>query len=96
MAACGAISRYNDEGPVPGPRNLSFIVTKRLRVEGFIVTDHAARYRDFLSEAGPWLSEGRLEYRETILDGIENVPAAFAGLFHGANTGKMLVRVGSD
>jgi NADPH-dependent curcumin reductase CurA len=96
VIACGAISRYNAEGPQPGPRNLGFVVTKRLRIQGFIVTDHYARYREFLSEVGPWVREGKLQYRETILDGIERVPEAFAGLFHGVNTGKMLVRVGPD
>jgi len=96
VIACGAISRYNDERPEPGPRNLGFVVSKRLRIEGFIILDHMARYRDFLAEVGLWVREGKLVYRETVLDGIENVPAAFAGLFHGENIGKMLVRVGAD
>ncbi len=96
VIACGAISRYNDERPEPGPRNLQFIVTKRLRVQGFIVSDHQDRLPAFLAEVGPWVAAGRLQYRETVLEGIENVPAAFAGLFRGDNTGKMLVRVGPD
>ena len=96
VIACGAISRYNDERPAPGPRNLAFVVSKRLRIQGFIVTDHADRFRDFIGEVGPWVSDGSLVYRETILEGIENVPSAFVGLFHGANIGKMLVRVGPD
>ncbi len=96
VIACGAISRYNDERPEPGPRNLQFIVTKRLRVQGFIVSDHPDRFPPFLAEVGPWVAAGELQYRETILDGIENVPSAFAGLFRGDNTGKMLVRVGPD
>jgi NADPH-dependent curcumin reductase CurA len=96
VIACGSISRYNDTRPEPGPRNLSFIVTKRLRVQGFIVIDHLARYGDFVAEVGPWVADGRLAYRETVLDGIERTPEAFAGLFRGANVGKMLVRVGAD
>jgi NADPH-dependent curcumin reductase CurA len=96
VAACGAISRYNDQQPEPGPRNMVFIVGKRLRVQGFIVTDHFSRFDDFLQEVGPWVAQGKLEYRETTLEGIENVPTAFAGLFRGDNTGKMLVRVGPD
>jgi NADPH-dependent curcumin reductase CurA len=96
VVACGAISRYNDERPQPGPRNLGFIVSKRLRVQGFIVTDHSERFADFLRQVGPWVAEGKIECRETMLEGIENVPAAFAGLFRGDNTGKMLVRVGPD
>ena len=96
VAACGAISLYNNQQPEPGPRNMAFIVGKRLRVQGFIVSDHFARFDDFLREVGPWVAEGKLECRETMLEGIENVPTAFAGLFRGDNTGKMLVRVGPD
>jgi NADPH-dependent curcumin reductase CurA len=96
VAACGAISRYNDQQAVPGPRNLGFVVTKRLRVQGFIVSDHTARFGDFMREVAPWVAAGKIECRETMLDGLENVPAAFAGLFRGDNTGKMLVRVGPD
>jgi NADPH-dependent curcumin reductase CurA len=96
VIACGAISRYNEERPEPGPRNLGFVVTKRLRIQGFIVIDHTDRFGDFMREVGPWVAEGSLQYRETVLDGIENVPAAFAGLFRGENTGKMLVRVGPE
>jgi NADPH-dependent curcumin reductase CurA len=96
VVACGAISRYNDERPEPGPRNLGFVVTKRLSLQGFIVSDHSARFPDFLREAGPWVADGKIECRETMLEGIENVPGAFAGLFRGDNTGKMLVRVGPD
>jgi NADPH-dependent curcumin reductase CurA len=96
VAACGAISHYNNEAPEPGPRNMAFIVGKRLRVQGFIVSDHFARFDEFLQEVGPWVAEGKLECRETMLEGIENLPGAFAGLFRGDNTGKMLVRVGPD
>jgi hypothetical protein len=96
VIACGAIARYNDERPEPGPRNLAYIVSKRLRVEGFIVIDHFARYGDFLAEVGPWVAAGELECRETVLDGLESLPTAFAGLFRGDNVGKMLVRLPSD
>ena len=96
VAACGSISRYNDERPEPGPRNMAFIVTKRLRVQGFIIIDHLARFGEFVREVGPWVAEGKMQYRETVVEGIENLPAAFAGLFHGDNTGKMLVRVAPD
>jgi NADPH-dependent curcumin reductase CurA len=96
VIACGAISRYNDTAPSPGPRNFAFVVSKRLRIEGFIVSDHTDRFRDFVAEVGPWVAAGKIACRETMLDGIEQVPAAFAGLFRGENTGKMLVRVGPD
>ena len=96
VVACGAISRYNDAGPQPGPRNLGLVVTNRLRIEGFIILDHQHRYPDFLAEAAPWVRSGELAYRETFFDGIEHVTDAFIGLFHGDNLGKMLVRVGPD
>jgi len=94
VIACGSISRYNDERPEPGPRNLAFVVTKRLRLEGFIVSDHFDRHGEFLAEVGPWVRDGKLHWRETVVEGIERTPAAFAGLFRGDNVGKMLVRVG--
>jgi NADPH-dependent curcumin reductase CurA len=96
VVACGAISRYNDARPEPGPRNLGLIVTKRLRIQGFIILDHNARFPEFLAEVAPWVLGGQLGCRETIVDGLENIPEAFAGLFRGDNVGKMLVRVGSD
>ncbi len=96
VVACGAISRYNDTAPAPGPRNFGFVVSKRLRIEGYIISDHTDRFRDFVTEVGPWVAQGKIVSRETVLEGIENVPAAFAGLFRGDNTGKMLVRVGPD
>lgn len=96
VAACGAISQYNATEPQPGPRNMALVVSKRLRIEGFIVIDHFDRFGDFLAEVGPWVAAGELQYRETVVDGLENAPAAFVGLFHGDNVGKMLVRVGPD
>ena len=58
VVACGAISRYNDAGPQPGPRTLGPIVTKRLRVEGFIILDHMSRFREFPQEVGPLVRDG--------------------------------------
>jgi NADPH-dependent curcumin reductase CurA len=71
-------------------------VTKRLRLQGFIVGDHRDRYPEFFAEVGPWVRDGKLVYRETIAEGLESLPSAFAGLFRGDNVGKMLVRVGPD
>jgi NADPH-dependent curcumin reductase CurA len=96
VVACGSISRYNDERPEPGPRNLSLVVTKRLRMQGFIVADHRDRYPAFFAEVGHWVRDGKLVYRETIVEGLDRLPSAFAGLFRGDNVGKMLVRVGPD
>jgi NADPH-dependent curcumin reductase CurA len=93
VVACGSISRYNDVRPEPGPRNLSLIVSKRVRIQGFIILDHYARFPDFLAEVAPWVLGGQIRCRETIVDGFENIPSAFAGLFRGDNVGKMLVRL---
>ena len=96
IVACGSISRYNDAAPSPGPRNMFMVVTKRLRMQGYIITDHFDRFGEFAREAAEWVRDGRLRYRETIVEGIENAPRAFLGLFQGENIGKMLVKVGPD
>ncbi len=96
IVACGSIARYNDAEPAPGPRNMFLVVTRRLRIEGFIISDHFERFGEFAREAAGWLADGRLQYRETVVDGIENAPKAFLGLLRGENVGKMLVKVGPD
>jgi NADPH-dependent curcumin reductase CurA len=94
VIACGGISRYSEVEPAPGPRNLFMLFTKRLTVQGFIVSDHYDHFDAFLAEVGPLVRDGRLRYHETIVDGIENAPDAFLGLLRGDNIGKMLVKVG--
>jgi NADPH-dependent curcumin reductase CurA len=96
IVACGSISRYNATEALPGPRNLFMVVTKRLRMQGFIVSDHNDRIPAFLAEVAPRVADGTLRYRETVVDGIERAPEAFIGMLEGANVGKMLVRVGPD
>jgi len=93
IVACGSMSRYGDTEPV-APRNLFMIVTKRLRVEGFLISDHVDRFPEFVAVAEEWVRDGRLRYRETVIDGIENAPAAFLGALRGESIGKMLVKVG--
>jgi NADPH-dependent curcumin reductase CurA len=96
VAVCGALSHYNEESPPAGPANFLAVLPKRLTIRGFIVLDHFGLLKEFLAEAGPWVKSGRLRYRETIVEGIENMPEAFIGLLRGDNIGKMLVRVGPD
>ena len=96
IVGCGSISRYNDTEPSPGPRNMFQVVTKRLRLEGFIIRDHGDRLPAFLAEAAAWVADGRLRWRETVVEGIERMPEAFVGLLRGDNVGKMLVKVGPD
>ena len=94
VVACGSISRYNDVEPTSGPRNMFMVVTKRLRIQGYIVSDHFDRFGEFYEQALEWVGDGRLRYRETVIEGIENAPHAFVGLLRGENIGKMLVKVG--
>lgn len=91
-ALCGMISQYNASTPAPGPRNLPLCVSKRLTLRGFIIIDHQDRVGDFISEVAPWIAEGKIITRETVVEGIENAPDAFIGLLRGDNIGKMLVR----
>jgi NADPH-dependent curcumin reductase CurA len=94
VAMCGAISAYNATEPAPAPRNLPLAIGKRLTLRGFIVTDHAARLKDLIGEVAPLVRDGRIAFRETVVEGLENAPTAFQGLLRGDNVGKMLVRLG--
>jgi NADPH-dependent curcumin reductase CurA len=96
VAMCGAISVYNAAEPPPGPRNMHVVVGKRLMLRGFIITDHMQLMGDFVRDVGEWLREGKIDYRETIVEGIERAPEAFIGLLRGENLGKMLVRIGDN
>ncbi len=93
IAMCGAAEVYNATSAPEGPRNLTLAVTRRLKLQGFIVTDHWSRFGEFVDEVGGYLADGTLTYRETVYDGLEAAPEAFIGLFEGANLGKMLVRL---
>lgn len=94
IACCGAIADYNADTPPPGPRNLMMLVSKRLTMRGFIVTDHwAEAASEFYRLVGGWVADGSLTWRETVVDGIDNAVDAFLGLHRGDNTGKMLVRL---
>lgn len=92
IALCGLISEYNATEPPPGP-SLWPMVSRRIAMRGFIVRDHSARAGDFYREMGGWFSAGELVERETVVEGLERMPAAFLGLFTGENIGKMVVRV---
>lgn len=93
---CGMIALYNDEQPQPGPRNLTLCVARRLTLAGFIISDHLDRLPAFTRDVSGWMAEGKLKSRETIVQGIEQAPAAFIGLLGGENLGKMLVQIGPD
>jgi NADPH-dependent curcumin reductase CurA len=93
IVACGSMSRYAGDQPA-APRNLFMVVTKRLRFEGFLVSEHLDRFPEFVTTATEWVRDGTLRYRETVIEGIENAPSAFLGLLRGESIGKMLVQVG--
>jgi len=93
VALCGMISNYNDEELQPGPRGMTVIIGRRLTIQGFIVTDHLEAGKEYVSKAIRWLAEGKLKYRETIAEGIENAPSAFIDLLQGKNIGKQIVRL---
>ena len=77
-----------------GPRFLWFMITKRARIEGFLVSEFADRHQEGLVEMAGWLREGKLKYRETIEEGgIEKAPAAFISMLKGGNIGKQLVKI---
>ncbi len=95
VVMCGMIAQYNDAAPPPGP-NLGSVVGKRIRIEGLIVTDKPERAAEWRRVASPWVKEGSLHYRETVVDGLENAPMALQMVLRGGNFGKMLVRIGPD
>jgi NADPH-dependent curcumin reductase CurA len=93
VAMCGAISMYNATEAPPGPRSLPLAVRKRLTLRGFIVSDHFDRMEAFATEVGGLLRDGRIRYRETVVEGLDRAPEAFIGLLHGQNLGKMVVKL---
>ena len=92
FAICGMIDAYNDGAPL----ELKYFIRTipmRIRTQGFIFTDYIAHMGDFLADAGRMIGEGKLKARETVFEGLDKAPDAFLGLFSGANTGKMLVKL---
>jgi NADPH-dependent curcumin reductase CurA len=94
IACCGAVSQYDMAPPATGPRGVpGLIVVKRLRVQGFIVTDFFDRRDRALSDLQSWVQAGKLKVQEDVIDGLENTPQALIGLLAGENRGKRMVRV---
>ena len=90
---CGQISMYNNTEIPVGPRPQPLMVKKSALMQGFIVSNYSARFGEGVQQLAQWLAEGKLSYQETIVKGFENLPETFIGLFHGKNTGKLLVEV---
>jgi NADPH-dependent curcumin reductase CurA len=96
VVLCGAISQYNTAEPQLAPRLPAFFVGRRVTMRGFIVSDFVARFEPARRIMGRLVKQGRLKYREDIVDGLENAPRAFIGLLRGENFGKLQIRVASE
>ena len=93
ISLCGQISMYNLERMDVGLRPQPLLLIKSAMMKGFIVTDYAPRFAEGVMTLGKWLAEGKLKYVENVIEGFENTPRAFLGLFAGENLGKQLVKV---
>jgi NADPH-dependent curcumin reductase CurA len=93
IVACGMISQYNTQNPDP-IRNLSQVVSKRIKIQGFIYSDSEDEYAErFYRNMENWLKIGQMNYKEDIVEGIANAPKAFAGMFKGKNFGKLVIKI---
>jgi len=93
-ALCGAIAGYNTVDRAPGPDNMTNVITRGLTMKGFTLGSYLGFAGEFREHMIPWFSNGDITYDETIVDGIDHAVDAFLDLMRGANTGKMVVRVG--
>ena len=97
IPVCGIISAYNATEPPAGPNLIPSlmrnILVKRLTFRGFIVWDFASQKKEALQQLANWIKQGKLNYLEDIVDGLENAPEAFIRLFDGKNFGKLVIRV---
>jgi NADPH-dependent curcumin reductase CurA len=94
VVICGAISQYNAEGGMQGPRNYMMLLVKRARMQGFLVFDYVKQYGDALREMAGWLQSGELKTREEIVEGsIEDFQPTLMKLFRGENTGKLVLQI---
>lgn len=90
---CGQIALYNLQQPEPGPRVQPYLLVNSALMQGFIITDYQKQFGEGVLQLATWLREGKLKYAENIVEGFENTPEAFLGLFSGENLGKQLVKV---
>ncbi|HWL65599.1 MAG TPA: NADP-dependent oxidoreductase, partial [Actinomycetota bacterium] len=96
IVICGAISQYNNDGPMRGPSNYMSLLVNRARMEGFVVFDYADRYLEAIIEMAGWMNAGKLKTREDIVEGLDNFPETLLKLFRGENTGKLVLQVASE
>jgi NADPH-dependent curcumin reductase len=101
VPVCGLIAHYNDSKPPEGPDRLPLlmrtVLTRRIKMQGFIITeDYPHRFGEFYQNMSAWVKDGKVKFKEEIVDGLENAPRAFMGLLTGENFGKLVVRVAKD
>ena len=101
IPVCGRIASYNatslPDGPDRTPTLVGMLLVRRIKMQGFIIFDHyETRYKDFVRDMGAWLADGKIMYREDLVEGLENAPEAFMGLLEGRNFGKLVVRTAAD
>ena len=96
IAVCGQISQYNLDEPELGPRNMRLLTVHQARMEGFLVFQFAHRYEEGRQRLAGWLREGKVKYREDVVEGLQNAPRAFIGMMRGENFGKLLVKVSDE
>jgi len=94
IVICGAISQYNNSGPMAGPRNYMSLLSNRATMKGMLVFDYVDRYPQARAEMAGWMAEGKLKSREDIVDGLETFPETLLKLFKGENLGKLMLKVG--
>jgi hypothetical protein len=93
VVLCGAISTYNNKERATGPANYRNLITRRGRMEGFIILDYADRYPEAQLQLATWIAEGKISHREHLVHGLEQAPDALNLLFTGGNTGKVIVQL---
>lgn len=96
IAVCGLISTYNAVGPVPGPSPFDRVLMRRLHIEGFIISDFFPRSREGFEALSGWVADGRLRWKDHVVQGLENAVDALGLLFTGAHDGKLLVQVSPE
>lgn len=96
IAICGQISQYNLEEPELGPRNIRNLNIRKARMEGFLVFQFADRYEEGRQRIARWIKDGKMKYKEDVVEGIENAPSAFIGMLRGENFGKLLIKVSEE
>jgi len=97
IVICGAISQYNAEDGMRGPKNYMMLLVRRAKMQGFVVFDFASRYAEAAREMAGWRAEGKLKTREEVVDGgVAAFPQTLLKLFRGENTGKLVLKVADE